>query len=489
VLKWSRHVDRIDFDVYPYFYPSSQKLRMVQANYAHAFQRCVAQHLEKPFGFYVELDDRNYPFQVNPPEASAECAYTAIGQGVTYLNSFINQAFGTGVQSRPERWEHLARELPSIRRIGPLLLKLERPKAPVALLYPMIQAKVNNGTRVPHYTFALLNGAFGDVDLLHEEVLLEAGIPEECEALVLVATEMLARETYEVVVEFVKGGGLLIVDETLPETDEKGEALEWGVEFEAGPPGDMPTPQWARLGEGHVCRLAADVETLVKEAVEGDDALSPDIADPQAFAKWHELIRSVFAEASGQGTAILPNAVAADDTGQIEVGVRCDDDTTLLIITNHDDEARKAVVRVLELRHGFGFAADVRAMEPANGLVKRKGKGVEVTTRLEGRHSTMVVLYPDRPEAVQLTAPGSVRRGEELAYRLAVESEGLHLVEVTVTDAEGVERERYGGAFAVEGGGLDVSVPVADNAATGEWHIEAALPVVGKTAEARFTVE
>ena len=489
VLKWSRHVDRIDFDVYPYFYPSSQKLRMVQANYAHAFQRCVAQHLEKPFGFYVELDDRNYPFQVNPPEASAECAYTAIGQGVTYLNSFINQAFGTGVQSRPERWEHLGRELPSIRRIGPMLLKLERPKAPVAVLYPMIQAKANNGTRVPHYTFALLNGAFGDVDLLHEEVLLEAGIPEECRALALVATEMLARGTYEAVVEFVKGGGLLIVDETLPETDEKGEALEWGPEFAAKAAGDMPTPQWARLGEGHICRLPADVETLVKAAVEGGDALSPDIADPQAFAEWHGLVREVFAEASRQGATVLPNAATVDDTAQIEVGVRRNTDTTLLIITNHDDEARRAVVRVPELRHGYGFAADLRTMKPANGLVKRTGKGVEVTARLEGRHSTMIALYPARPEAAQLAAPSSVRRGEELAYRLGVEAEGLHLIEVTVTDAEGVARSRYGGAFAVEGGGLDVSVPVADNAATGEWRIVAALPVTGKTAEARFTVD
>ena len=80
------------------------------ATVPNAFQRDIAQHLGKAYGFYIELDDRNYPFQVNPPEASAECAYTAIGQGVTYLNSFINRPFGTGVTSRPERWEHLAAE-------------------------------------------------------------------------------------------------------------------------------------------------------------------------------------------------------------------------------------------------------------------------------------------------------------------------------------------------------------------------------------------
>ncbi|MBM3497135.1 MAG: hypothetical protein FJX74_00550, partial [Armatimonadetes bacterium] len=284
VLKWSRYTDRIDFDVYPYFYPTSQKLRMVQANYAHAFQRNVAQHLGKPFGFYMELDDRNYPFQVNPPEASAECAFTAIGQGVNYLNSFINQAFATGCQSRPERWALLGEELPGIRRLGPLLCKLQRPPAPVSLLYPMTQAKIRNGYAVPHYAFALLNSAFGDTDLLHEEVLPEAGLPTSCRALVLLRTELLSRETFEAITAFVQAGGLLVLDGSLPATDEAGTPLVW--------PFDLASARSARdegtgiktrrqaVGQGMVIALEADVEAQVKEVVEGADLASPEIADP-----------------------------------------------------------------------------------------------------------------------------------------------------------------------------------------------------------------
>ena len=84
-------------------------------------------------GFYIELDDRNYPFQVNPIEASSECAYMAVSQGCHYINSFIHVVFGTGSGARPERWEHLGRHLPAIRDAGPLLRATKRADAPVAL--------------------------------------------------------------------------------------------------------------------------------------------------------------------------------------------------------------------------------------------------------------------------------------------------------------------------------------------------------------------
>ncbi len=468
VLKWSRHVDRIDFDVYPYFYPASQKIRMVQANYCQAFQRNVAQHLDKPYGFYVELDDRNYPFQTNPPEASAECAYTAIGQGVTYLNSFINRPFGTGIQSRPQRWEHLARELPRIRRIGPMLLKMDRPAAPVAMLYPMTQAKIENGYAVPHYTYALLNSAFGDVDLLHEEVLLEAGISESLEALVVLRTHLLARGTFDAITRFVEGGGMLIVDGEALATDETGAPIGW-------PDG--------------IVQLDGDVEEMLKEIIEGNDALSPNIADPKAFGEWHERIRGIFADG-----AIAPTAVADDDLAQIEVGARTNGDATLLIITNHDDEPRRADVRVPNIAHPFSFAADLREMKPAGRLLRKSGDGIRISTQLPARQSTMIALYPERPARLSISVDQSATRGDGLAYTVRVTGEkgdacsGLHLVEVAVTDADGVERARYGGSFAVEGGELKVDVPIAINAAPGEWTIRAELPVVSKTAEAAFEV-
>jgi uncharacterized membrane protein len=504
-LKWSRCVDRIDFDVYPYFYPASQKIRMVQANYAHAFQRCIAQHLDKPFGFYVELDDRNYPFQINPKEASAECAYTAVGQGVMYLNSFINRSFGTGVQSRPERWEFLGEELPRIRRLGPLLNMLRRPSAPVALLYPMTQARISDGYPVPHYTFALLNSAFGDVDLLHEEVMLESGIPESCEALVMLRTTILSRKAFDTIREFVADGGLLVVDQDVAWSDETGEELnladQGGPEFSWASPAEKLQQlgaelRWGRLGEGVAVCVDADVEQLVREAVEGDDAMSDEIADPAAFAAWHEVVRGIFDGHRWSGQDILPSAVADDDTAQVEVGVRRTQDTTMLVITNHDHRQRTAKVRLPQVPHGAGFVCDLRSMEPADRLAKRVGEGLELQIGLPGRHSTMLGIYPDRPGSIRVVPREQrMRPGGELAYAVRIETadgtpaRGAHLVEVTVTDPSGAERTRYGGGYAVQDGQLDVRVPLAINAAKGEWTIEARLPAVGKSARARLNVE
>jgi len=505
-LKWSRYADRIDFDVYPYFYPTSQKLRMVQANYCHAFQRCIAQHLHRPFGFYVELDDRNYPFQINPPEASAECAYTAVGQGVSYLNSFINQAFGTGVQSRPERWEYLASELPRIRRLGPLLNKLPRPPAPVALLYPMTQARIRNGYAVPHYAFALLNSAFGDTDLLHEEVLLEAGIPQTCRALVVLRTELLARKTFEAILSFVEGGGLLLADGSLPATDETGAPLAWALDPATAQAVTTPGPgvpvRLHRLGEGAILRLDADVEALVKETVEGADPQSPEIAAPVRFAQWHKLIRTLFEGSVTGAQPILPTVVTDDDTAEIEVGVRSGENTTLLVVTNHDSRERTASLALPGLSERPGFVCDLREMKPIedgelrghdrNSIRPNWVMSPELT--LAARHSALLGLYPERPAGIGLQLKrDKAKPGEGLAYGIVVRNaqgkpaRGLHLVEVTVTDPTGVVRERYGGGFAVAGT-LNFRAPLAINAAPGEWRFEARLPVVGKSATATLIV-
>ncbi|NLF18338.1 MAG: hypothetical protein GX595_13965, partial [Lentisphaerae bacterium] len=163
VFAWSRPADVIDLDVYPYFYPVSEAVRMLQVHYCLAVHRAVAEHLGKPFGFYVELDDRNYPFQVNPVEASAECAWTAVGQGCRYLNTFIHSPFGTGHGARPERWEHLGRTLREIAAAGPELARLRKAPAALALYFPVSQW-FGSGRHAPHYAYQLLLRACGDCD-------------------------------------------------------------------------------------------------------------------------------------------------------------------------------------------------------------------------------------------------------------------------------------------------------------------------------------
>lgn len=119
VFRWGGTADYLDFDIYPYWYPQSHKRRFAKVHYGFAFQRCVAQFYNKPMGFYVELDDRNWPFQQNPKEATGELAYTAVGEGCHYLNTFIYGIFGAGNMSRPERWEDGGEDLRLIAKTLP----------------------------------------------------------------------------------------------------------------------------------------------------------------------------------------------------------------------------------------------------------------------------------------------------------------------------------------------------------------------------------
>ncbi|MCX6900961.1 MAG: hypothetical protein NT105_19985 [Verrucomicrobia bacterium] len=220
VLGWSRAADYVDFDVYPYFYPVSQNIRMLQAHFCFAVQRAIAGHLGKPAGFYVELDDRNYPFQINPVEASSECAWTAISQGCHYLNSFINNAFGTGTGARPERWDHLGRELRKIREAGPTLLHTRKAPSPLALYFPHAQWMSGGRKFAPAYAYQLLLRAFGECDIAHEQIVAGRDGFEPVKVLAMVETDYLPKKAVARLAGFLRAGGWIVCDDTVKLPDE-----------------------------------------------------------------------------------------------------------------------------------------------------------------------------------------------------------------------------------------------------------------------------
>lgn len=211
---WSHAADFVDFDVYPYFYPVSQNVRMLQAHWCFGVQRVITEHLGKPAGFYVELDDRNYPFQINPVEASSECAWTAVSQGCRYLNSFIHVLCRTGSGARPERWDHLGRELRKIREAGPLLARARKAPSPLALYFPHAQWMSGGRKFAPAYSYQLLLRAFGECDIAHEQVAAERGGFGPVKMLALVETDFLPPAAVARLVSFVRGGGALLCDDT-----------------------------------------------------------------------------------------------------------------------------------------------------------------------------------------------------------------------------------------------------------------------------------
>ncbi|MHB8995286.1 MAG: hypothetical protein ACYC63_08570 [Armatimonadota bacterium] len=352
-LKWTKQADRFDFDVYPYFYPASQKIRMVQAAWCMAYSRALSHHLRKPWGFYIELDDRNWPFQKNPKEATAECAYEAVLHGANYLNSFIHVTFGTGNDARPERWTWTAQELPKIASLAPKLAKLQRPMAPVALLYPISQTYITNEPVPKPYSYACVSSGFGNVDVLPEDVALEQG-DLQYKALILLGCEILHADMAGKLRQWLDGGGRLIVDK-LPSKDHRGEAL----------------PAWP---EGKVVLLDCDFEQAYKTAIEGDQT---------AEAK---RLREQLAKLIG----VPANAVVSDAPAQMEIGIRTSKDAALVIVLNHDAKENTGQVMLRDL--GFTPKAAREAVTGKAYPVQIKAGACTFTVKLPARQAVMVEL-------------------------------------------------------------------------------------------------
>jgi hypothetical protein len=380
-LDWSRWADRVDFDVYPYFYPDSQKLRMVKAAWCMAYLRQVARHLRKPWGFYLELDDRNWPFQQNPKEASAECAYEALLHGCDYLNSFIHLPFATGCDARPERWAWTGQELRKVNALGPLLTKLARPQAPVAFFYPTAQTFVTDQPAPKPYAYACLSSGFGNVDVLPEEVAIEQKAIGP-RALIMLGCDLLHADAGRMLEQWVQAGGLLILDQ-VPTLDHRGAKLP----FTGETPREGDTVSWS-LGQGKIIRLGFDLEQCYRDAIEQDQ--------PAEAARLRTLMAKLL-------DPIKANAVVADEPAQMEVGVRQGEGMALAIVVNHDTRENEGTVTL----RGLGFkptwarrlftGAGAEGMSPLKVTLSSDGGIRDACTfrlKLPSRQAALILLAP-----------------------------------------------------------------------------------------------
>jgi len=485
VLSWGAETGRMDFDIYPYFYPRSQKVRMVQCDYGLSMMREFAREIGIPWGFYVELDERNWPYQQNPKEASAECAWTAIAHGADYLNTFIHSGFGTGNDARPERWEEAGRALRTIRRAGPLLTRMSRPKAPLAMIYPMGQAMVNDGHAPADYALECIRGGFGMADVVSSEIIAgdEATLERDC--YVLLGCEILERVVAQKLRAFWRGGGTVVLDR-VPTTDTEGEPLELPWDFEGAQPRTLPRLDDCtyRLIEaadgGSVIRLDFDLNEAYREAVEGDD-----------FERAAALRRGVAGLLRGGDAS---SCFADDAHGQMEAGLRTCDDAAMVVAVNHLPDENEATLRLSSIGLEPTWACDLETMEPV--ALTATAAGCTIPVSLPARHARMIALLPERPADVEvnIVRTDPLRPGDELRYRARVLTQegtvarGCHLLEIEVTGPDGEVVSRFGGSTATEAGVATRSVTVPVNALAGEYRIVAQAPQAAATDEATFRV-
>ncbi len=483
ILKWGAEADRMDFDIYPYFYPKSQKVRMVQCDFGLSMMRAFAQHLGKPWGFYVELDDRNWPYQQNPKEASAECAYTAIAQGADYLNSFIHRQ-GTGTDSRPERWEFTGQEMRKIERVGPLLTRTQRPPSRVAMIYPMGQAMINNGHPPADYALVCLRQGFGMMDAVSSEILADPDDLSDRDAFVLLGCDILERELADKLTAFVREGGTLLLDQ-VPTTDTEGKPLElpWqleGIQAQALPGLPDCTYRVLAHGKGTLTLLDFDLNEAYRQAVEED-----------MFKRAAALRHGV----GGLLASATSRCFADDAMGQMEAGIRYGEDAAMVIVVNHAAERNAATVKLADLPFEPGWLCDLATMKPVRFAVGPGQRACSFRVALAGRNAQMVAVLPERPADLRLETPqADLGPGGTLHYRMQVLGEagelarGCHLLEVEVTGPDGKVVSRFGGATATSKGAATRDIPVPVNALPGEYRLVARAPQTGVQAEARFTI-
>ncbi len=486
-LDWSRYVQRADFDVYPYFYPRSQRIRMVRAGFCMAFMRDVARSRGIPWGFYVELDDRNWPFQKNPKEASAECAFTAVARGANYLNTFIHRVVGTGTQARPERWEAAGKALRLIRRLGPMLRVMPAVRANLAFCYPNTQEAVGNGYERPDYFLAALGGGFGDVDICNERTVLETGdIPYR--ALVLWKTDFIHAEFAPTLAKWLRAGGVLFCDR-LPRRTHRGDTLGWDIAHRPVGPGErIGTLRFAvsAVGKGRIVRLDNDVQTEFRGLAEAEPMV------PGKTGAYRRALGSLFRRFVQPNVSVdfreTPSSV-----DRVEAGFRGNADAALLIVVNHQPEAQTVTVRLR--RAGFAAFVDAETAEPV-AFQKKKDGTVVLSVSVDGRWARCIAAFRARPARLDLEVPGAaVPRGGTLRYRVRVLGPGGRPVRggvplmCDVRGPNGGSVPRFGGAHAPVDGVFTLTVPVPLNAVRGRYTIAVSSPLFPVRAACSFEVQ
>ena len=489
-LGWSRTVTWADFDIYPYFYPKSQRLRMVQAGFGLSAMKDIGRARGIRWGFYVELDDRNWPFQKNPARASAECAYTAVAHGADYLNTFIHRVVGTGTQARPERWEEAGKAFRLIRTCGPLLTVMPAIRAPLAVFFPEAQEFIENGYERPQYTLAMLKGTYGEVDIHWEGVVDETGVIPYA-GLLLLRTRYLHEKTVPILRSWLEEGGVLFTDH-LPESTHRGKAISWGIEageplpFHCGTRTLHVRP--ARVGQGTVVFLQEDVETLFEEAVEAHPAANPDdIWDlRQAFGQ----ILGAFAPPPTVRVGYRENQQSVDT---VEAGLRGNRDAILLSVVSHRPETLMADVDVA--RPDIRWLVDMRTMKPLTPAARLKD-GFRLRLSVPRRGARLIAGYRRPPRALRLGVDhDTVPPGGTLVYSVTVKGgmfstvPGGVLVRTRVTDPHGRVISRFSKAMAPVSGQVDIPCAIPLNAMPGRYHIETRLPQTGAHTGVDFTIQ
>lgn len=492
-LKWFPYCDTFEFDCYNYMYAhfaGAEKAKFHQFHFAFARYRNLAGYYRKQLGFFVQLDDRDYPCDIEPLKAPCEILYTAIAHNAKTFHLMYKPTFSVNFGPRQERWELFGKELKRIRKASPLLKKLNKPPSAIAMFFPHTNWVVNPQPKqlppgyigigfyhkeerpfnrwypqgyTPFNAYEFLFRYFGECDVVEERLIAKDGVTDY-KLLALLDTHYIHQDAAEKIEDFVRNGGMVLLDR-IPSFNQNGEKINFlkGLDFSISEPlFDGIEIMSAKYGEGKVFFITSDLDQIYTDILVSDDT------------RRENILREKFQQIFFEKEKIFPHCLSTNV--MVEASFLSNEEFMCITIINHSQKCEKTTVRIFHPDYEVNFAFDLITFEKFP--LRKTEKGIEIDCNIEDLSGRFVGLYKQMPDSIEIHGKDSYKKGEHLYLKILPSLAGSvisgeFLCRLICRNPEGkVECDKI---ISINSSGYILGKPISENEVTGKWSLDIEL--------------
>ncbi|MDI6829416.1 MAG: hypothetical protein QME62_13125, partial [Armatimonadota bacterium] len=283
----------------------------------------------------------------------------------------------------------------------------------------------------------------------------------------LLQTDILPKEIETALIEFVRSGGILILDHC-PSMSPEGSTLTRLKKFIGEMPSTKPwKPNTISEGKGFIIKVPGGLDNVYRTAVEAEE-----METVRTLESW---AREVFIN-----HGILPSARCSDD--EFEANLLTSEEASAVVVINHRSEAATADVCV-NATHKVEYVCDLatgRAFE-----FQDSSHGVIIPVRLTQRQGVILGLYPKKPRkpAFDVRAVNG-----EFIIKLTEPSKCPIPVFIETIRPDGYKSLRHSREILLTGK-AELRIPLAVNDPyPGNWKFRAIIPMLATELEKTINV-
>ncbi|MCM8788263.1 MAG: hypothetical protein NC907_00560, partial [Candidatus Omnitrophica bacterium] len=382
------------------------------------------------------------------------------------------------------------KELKRIRKASPLLKKMNKPQAKIAMFFPYTNWIINPQKKQlpPGYTgigfyhkeerpfnrwyptgytpfnaYEFFFRNFGECDVV-EERLIARGHFNGYRMIALLATDFIHQQAAEKIEEFVKNGGILLMDK-IPSFNQNGERISFmnNLEFSYFEPlFDGIEIKSAMFGKGKVYLLTDDLDQIYTDILVSDDTRK-DI-----------LLKEKFQQIVFDRERILPHCLSTNTL--VEASFLSNNEFICITVVNHSQKSEETTVKIFQPDYEVNFALDLITFEKIS--LRKTENGIEIDCELEDLSGRFIGLYNELPDTIEIEGKASYKKGDYLYFKILPVSKnkvvnGEFLCRVTCVTPEGIiDCDKI---ISVNSSGYILGKAIAENEITGIWSLEVEL--------------